>query len=69
MRGKGIGKIMFNYLAKLAIERNCGRFEWWCLEWNKSSIEFYKSMGAIPMDEWTVYRISEDKLEELAKQW
>ncbi|NBI06123.1 GNAT family N-acetyltransferase [Senegalia massiliensis] len=66
MRGKGMGKIMLSYLAKLAIERNCGRLEWWCLDWNKSSIEFYKQMGAIPMDEWTVYRVTDGALDNLA---
>ncbi|WP_130807190.1 GNAT family N-acetyltransferase [Senegalia massiliensis] len=66
MRGKGMGKIMLSYLAKLAIERNCGRLEWWCLDWNKSSIEFYKQMGAVPMDEWTVYRVTDSALDNLA---
>lgn len=66
MRGKGIGQIILSYLGKLAIERNCGRLEWWCLDWNVSSIEFYKQMGAVPMDEWTVYRVSGDMLDRLA---
>jgi GNAT superfamily N-acetyltransferase len=66
MRGKGIGKIMLSFLAKLAKERNCGRLEWWCLDWNESSIEFYTQMGAVPMDEWTVYRVHDDALDRLA---
>jgi GNAT superfamily N-acetyltransferase len=66
MRGKGIGKIIISFLAKLCVERKCGRLEWWCLDWNESSIEFYKRMGAVPMDEWTVYRVSDDALDKLA---
>lgn len=68
-RGKGIGKILLSYLAKLAIDRDYGRFEWWCLDWNKPSIEFYKSKGAIPMDEWTVYRVHNEALKTLAKEF
>lgn len=68
MRGMGIGKIMLSYLANLALERNCGRLEWWCLDWNKSSVEFYKQMGAIPMDEWTVYRVHGENLNKLARK-
>ena len=66
MRGKGMGKAILSFLAKLSIDRKCGRLEWWCLDWNKSSIEFYKQMGAVPMDEWTVYRVSGDALDKLA---
>ena len=55
-RNKGIGKIMLSFLGKVAKDNNYGRVEWWCLDWNKSSIEFYKKMGAVPMDEWTVFR-------------
>ena len=69
MRGKGIGKIMLSFLAKLAIERNCGRLEWWCLDWNESSIQFYKQMGATPMDEWTVYRVDDEELNSLAMKF
>jgi GNAT superfamily N-acetyltransferase len=69
LRGKGIGKLLLSYLAKLALERGCGRFEWWCLDWNKSSIDFYKSIGAIPMDEWTVYRVCDKALEDLAEEF
>ncbi|MFA6594458.1 MAG: GNAT family N-acetyltransferase [Candidatus Buchananbacteria bacterium] len=65
LRGKGIGKAMLHHLAKIAIEKDCGRLEGWCLDWNESSIEFYKKMGAIPMSEWTVYRVTGKKLEVL----
>lgn len=68
-RGKGLGKLMLSFLAKLARERDCGRFEWWCLDWNKPSIEFYKKLGAQPMDEWTVYRLSGKTLDELADKF
>lgn len=68
MRGKGFGKIILAYLAKIAVERGCGRLDWWCLDWNKTSIEFYKEMGAIPMDEWTVYRVEGEKLAALGKK-
>lgn len=66
-RGKGFGKIMISYVAKVAKERNCGRLEWACLDWNTPSIEFYKSIGAIPMEEWTVYRAKEDTISKLAE--
>ncbi|HWT27772.1 MAG TPA: GNAT family N-acetyltransferase [Mobilitalea sp.] len=66
MRGKGFGKTILSYLANLALERNCGRLEWSCLDWNEPSIKFYKQMGSIPMDEWTVYRVSGDALENLS---
>jgi GNAT superfamily N-acetyltransferase len=66
LRGKGLGKIMLGYLATLAKERNCGRLEWWVLDWNEPSINFYKSLGATPMDEWTVFRMSGKTLGDLA---
>ncbi|MDF5581127.1 GNAT family N-acetyltransferase, partial [Vibrio parahaemolyticus] len=69
MRGKGIGKTLLAYLATIAIEEGCGRFEWWCLDWNKPSIDFYLKLGAIPMDEWTVYRMCDEKLVDLAKSF
>lgn len=69
IRGKGIGKLLLSYLAKLALDRGCGRFEWWCLDWNTPSIDFYKSIGAIPMDEWTVYRVTGDALTKLASEF
>jgi GNAT superfamily N-acetyltransferase len=69
MRGLGIGKIMLSFLANLCMERKCGRLEWWCLDWNHSSIEFYKQMGAVPMDEWTVYRVCDDALDKLVMKF
>lgn len=66
-RGRGYGKGLLTELAKIAVERGCGRLEWWCLDWNQSSIDFYRSMGAEPMDEWTTYRISGDRLQELGR--
>jgi GNAT superfamily N-acetyltransferase len=65
-RGLGIGKTMLRKLAEIALERGCGRLEWWCLDWNQSSVDFYLSLGAEPMDDWTVYRISGDTLTALA---
>lgn len=66
-RKKGYGKQFFKYLAQVAVEKNCGRMEWICLDWNQSSIDFYtKRLGAISMDEWTVYRLTEDKIKEVA---
>lgn len=64
-RGQGIGRIMLAYLARLAVERQCGRFEWWVLDWNESAIKFYRSIGAVPMDEWTVQRVCGPALEKL----
>lgn len=66
-RGKGYGKRIFAALAKIAVERGCERFDWSVLDWNKPSIEFYKSLGAIPMDEWTVYRLTGDALRKVAE--
>ncbi|MBQ8605501.1 MAG: GNAT family N-acetyltransferase [Clostridia bacterium] len=66
-RGKGYGKGLLKRLAKIAKERGCGRLEWACLDWNKPSIDFYLSLGAIPMDEWTVYRVTGDTLDTLAE--
>jgi GNAT superfamily N-acetyltransferase len=65
-RGKGYGKELLVALARLAIERGCGRLEWAILNWNKPAIAFYRSLGAIPMDEWTVYRVTQDALTRLA---
>lgn len=67
VRGKGYGKALLKYLAKIAVERGCGRFEWWVLDWNDPSIQFYKSLGATPMDEWTVFRVTGENLEKLAQ--
>lgn len=67
-RGKGHGKRLIKELARITVERGCGRLEWCCLDWNKSSIDFYKSLGAVPMDEWTIYRLTGNSLSELAKK-
>ena len=67
-RGKGYGKAFLKRLAKIAIERECGRLEWWCLDWNKPSIDFYLSMGAETMKDWTVYRIAGDTLKKLGDE-
>ena len=66
-RGKGYGKAILKKLASIAVERGCGRLEWWCLDWNKPSIDFYRSLGAEPMDDWTVYRIDGETLTNLAE--
>lgn len=65
-RGKGYGKRMLQTLAYIAVERGCGRLEWSCLDWNEPSIAFYRSLGAVPMSDWTVYRVAGKTLEELA---
>lgn len=64
-RGKGVGKALLVHLARLALERGCGRVEWSVLDWNAPSIAFYKSLGAEPMDEWTIYRLTGDALAKL----
>ena len=66
-RGKGYGKALLKKLAQIAVERGCGRLEWWCLDWNKPSIDFYLSLGAEPMKDWTVYRIAGSTLTQLAE--
>ncbi len=66
-RGKGYGKGLLKKLAEIAVDRGCGRLEWSCLDWNKPSIDFYLSLGAVPMDEWTVYRVTGETLKNLAK--
>ena len=65
-RGHGIGKEMIRCLASIAVERGCARLDWSCLDWNVSSIEFYKKIGAVPMEEWTVYRLEKEALRKLA---
>ena len=65
-RGKGIGKALLRRLAQIAVERNCGRLEWACLDWNKPSIDFYLSLDATPMDQWTIYRLTGDTLRRMA---
>ena len=67
-RGKGYGKKLLLYLAQLAHEQGCGRMEWSVLNWNTSAIQFYESLGAKPMDEWTIYRLDADGLEGLGKR-
>lgn len=67
-RGKGYGKAILKKLASTAVERGCGRLEWWCLDWNKPSIDFYLSLGAEPMSDWTVYRIAGDTLVQMAEE-
>lgn len=67
-RGKGYGKALLKELARIAVERGCGRLEWACLDWNRPSIDFYtKKMHAVPMDEWTVYRLTGETLLEAAQ--
>jgi GNAT superfamily N-acetyltransferase len=66
-RGHGAGKALLAQLARLAVERRCGRLEWAVLDWNEPAIGFYKSLGALPMDEWTVYRVAGDALVKLAQ--
>ena len=64
-RGNGYGKALLQELARIAPERGCGRLEWWCLDWNQPSIDFYLAMGAEPMKDWTVYRVAGEALEKL----
>lgn len=66
-RGKGVGKQLLQYLARLALERNSGRLEWWVLDWNSEAIDFYQRIGAKAMDEWTVYRVTGPELTTLAE--
>lgn len=66
-RGRGYGRAILKKLASIAVERGCGRLEWWCLDSNKPSIDFYLSLGAEPMSDWTVFRIAGETLTNLAK--
>ena len=66
-RGKGYGKALLRRLAQITMERGCGRLEWACLDWNKPSIDFYLSLDATPMDQWTVYRLTGDTLRRMAE--
>lgn len=66
-RGRGYGKALLQRLAQEAVSRECGRLEWSCLNWNEPSIRFYRSLGAVPMDEWTVYRLTGDTLKTAAE--
>ena len=65
-RGRGVGRELLRYLARLAVERGCGRFEWWVLDWNQPAIRFYESLGARAMSDWTIYRLTGPALEALA---
>lgn len=65
VRGKGYGKQLLIHLAEIAKQRGCPRFEWWCLDWNKPALNFYRSVGAKPMDEWTVQRMEADAIDAL----
>ncbi len=65
-RGRGYGKALFQRLSQLAVENGCGRFEWACLDWNEPARQFYRSMGAEPMSEWTVFRLTGERLKALA---
>lgn len=64
-RGKGVGKALFAEVAAIARQRDCGRIDWWVLDWNKDAIEFYKGMGAEAMEEWTVYRLTREQFEKM----
>jgi GNAT superfamily N-acetyltransferase len=64
-RGRGYGKALLQHLAKICDAQGYGRFQWWVLDWNSPAIEFYRSLGAVAMDEWTVYRVSGEALKEL----
>jgi GNAT superfamily N-acetyltransferase len=67
-RGRGIGRALMVRLAQIAVERRCGRFEWWVLDWNEPSIRFYESLGARAMSDWTVYRLTGEPLKKLATE-
>ena len=66
-RGRGYGKALLEKLAQITVERGCGRLEWCCLDWNKPSIDFYRSLGAVPLDGWTTYRLTGDVLLNMAE--
>ncbi len=68
VRGKGLGKANLAYLAKLAVESGCARFEWCCLDWNEPSVRFYKQLGAQPLEDWTIFRLKGEALHKLAQQ-
>lgn len=65
-RGKGLGKLLLKELARAAVQRDCARMEWFVLDWNEPSIQFYKSLGANPMDGWKIFRMTDEKIKELA---
>jgi len=60
-------KLLLRHICAIAKERDCGRIEWWCLDWNKSSIDFYLKLGAEPMSDWTIYRLNKEQIEEMVK--
>jgi len=66
-RGRGYGKALLRRLAEIALSRGCGRMEWWCLDWNRPSIDFYRKLGAEPMADWTTYRLTEAQIKALAE--
>ena len=66
-RGRGYGKALLKMLAQITVERGCGRLEWACLDWNQPSIDFYRSLGAVPMEGWTTYRLSGATLSKMAE--
>ncbi len=65
-RGRGYGRQLLQHLARLAVERNCGRMEWICLDWNENALKTYRSIGAIPMSDWTIQRLDEEALKKFA---
>lgn len=65
-RGKGYGHALLEYLAKVAVERDCGRMEWAVLDWNRRAVDFYQAMGAVPVSEWTIFRVTGEALDRLA---
>ncbi len=67
-RGRGVGTAILARLAAIAEERGCGRMEWYCLDWNQPSIDFYRRLGAVPLDEWTTYRLTGDTLHAMAQR-
>ena len=67
-RGLGYGKALLKYVARIAVERNCGRMEWICLDWNESALSIYRSIGAAPLSDWTVQRLDEQALIRFASQ-
>ena len=66
-RGRGVGRALLRHLARLTRERNCGRLEWSVLDWNAPSVRFYRSLGAVPMEEWTTYRVAGEALERMSE--
>jgi GNAT superfamily N-acetyltransferase len=67
-RGRGYGKALLSHIAQLAVDRGCGRFEWSVLDWNQRAIDFYKELGAVPLNDWTMFRVSDQALVDMAKQ-